>query len=125
MTLHSSERYAWVASKLGDSGRITGERWNAALFRAVDLLSTLPVDRTDRRSLEVEVLNAAFLRDLGSVRQRKVSVRQALLAAAGKPTFDGQVGVALAHANVGYAASGMLSVLGVNPERCVWPNPTW
>jgi len=39
--LHAA-RYAWVAGKLGEQGRLSGEVWSDCLYRAADLLALVP-----------------------------------------------------------------------------------
>ena len=56
-------RYAWVAAKLGEQGRLSGEVWSDCIYRVVDLLVLLPeVQRAEDDAVgpfEVLVLNTA------------------------------------------------------------------
>jgi len=94
-------RYAWVASKLGDQGRMTKEAWVDSVYWAVDLLALVPEAQRGEdavRTFEMMVVNAAAFTALGSERNVKAAKRLAeLTAGAETPQFESKVAEAITH----------------------------
>ena len=76
----AAARYAFVASMLGHEGQVSGDVWNSLVYQAAELLESAPEAQRGEETVQAferRVLDAAWLRDMGSDRHLKLCERRA------------------------------------------------
>ena len=82
----------WCACELGALGRISTDSWNDLCYRTADLLAEIPEEQKDDvvSAFELEALQACWMRDMGSSRNRTKIERLSQLQAADQG-FDAKI----------------------------------